>query len=102
MHLSVRSKTKDVNALLEVNEISLGVFIEWWITNNSDDDFILKQCCTPWFSFYSEPRMNKKEGGICLFYRYDLHLENFEKLTSEYLNAVMPLNCWGYQLFSNR
>ena len=78
----VRKKTKSVNALLEVNEISLGVFIESWITNNSDDDFILKQCCPPGFLFYSAPRVNKRGVGICHFYRYDLHLENFEKFTS--------------------
>ena len=39
---SVRNKAKDVNALLEANEISFKVFIEAWITNNSDDEFILK------------------------------------------------------------
>ena len=32
---SARNKTKDVNALLEVNESSFGVFLESWITNNS-------------------------------------------------------------------
>ena len=42
---SFRNKTKDVKALLEVNEINLGVFIESWITRNWDDDFILEQCC---------------------------------------------------------
>ena len=78
---------KDVNALLEVNEISLGVFIESWIMNNSDDDFILEQCCPAGFLFYSEPRVNKRGGRICLFYRYDLHLENFEKFTSEFFEG---------------
>ena len=72
---------------MEVNEISLGVFIESWITNNSDDDFILKQCCPPGFLFYSAPRVNKRGGEICLFYRYDIHLENFEKFTSEFFEC---------------
>ena len=84
---SIRNKTKDVNALLEVNEISLGVFIEARITNNSDDDFILKQCCPSGFLSYSAPRVNKRGGGICVFYRYDIHLENFEKFTSEYFEC---------------
>ena len=48
---------KDVNDLLEVNEIIFGVFIESWITNNSDDSFILKQCCTSGFLFYSAQRV---------------------------------------------
>ena len=84
---SVRSKIKDVNFFSEVNEISLGVFIELWITNNSDDDFILKQCCIPGFLFYSAPRVNKSGGGICVFHRYDLHLENFEMFTSEFFEC---------------
>ena len=67
----------------------MGVFIKSWITNNSDDDFILKQCCPPGFLFYSKPRVNKR-GGICLFYRYNLHLENFKKFTSEFFEC-----CYG-------
>ena len=31
--------------------------------------------------------MNKRGGGICLFYRYDIHLENFEKFTSEFFEC---------------
>ena len=83
---SVRKKMKDVNALLEVND-SFGVLIESWITNNSDDDFIPKQCCPQGFLFSSEPSFNKRGGGICLFYRWDLHLENFEKFASEFFEC---------------
>ena len=49
---SVRNKTKDVNAFMETNKISLGVFTESWITNNSDDNFIQKQCCPRVFFLY--------------------------------------------------
>ena len=72
---------------MEVNEISLGVFIESWITTNSDDDFILKQCFPRGFFFYCAPRVNKGGGGICLFYRYDLHSENLEKFISEFFQC---------------
>ena len=39
------------------------------------------------FPSYSAPRVNKRGGGICLFYRYDIHLENFEKFTSEFFEC---------------
>ena len=93
---SVRNKTKDSNALLEVNEISFWVFIESWITNNSDDDFILKRCYHPGFLFYSAPRVNKRGGGICVFYRCDLHLENFEKFVSECCYASLSVGATTY------
>ena len=100
---SIRNKTKDVNALLEVNEISLRVFIESWITNNSDDDFILKQYCTPGFLFYSAPRVNKRGGGICLSYRNDIHSENFEKITSEFFECCYAsLTVGATSYFNNR
>ena len=31
--------------------------------------------------------MNKRGGTICLFYKYDIHLENFEKFTSEFFEC---------------
>ena len=62
---ALRNKTKDVNALLEVDEISSRVFIEMWIKKNSDDGFILKQCCRPGFSSIVHPRLIKRGGGIC-------------------------------------
>ena len=73
---AVRNKTKDVNVLLEVNEISLGVFIESWITKTSDDDFILKQYCPRGYSSIVHQGLIKRGGGICLFYRYDLYLKS--------------------------
>ena len=42
---------------------------------------------SPGFLFYSAPRVNKRGGGICLFYRYDIHLENFEKFTSAFFEC---------------
>ena len=80
----------DVNALLEVND-SFGALIESWIANNSGDYFILKQCCPQGFLFYCAPRVNKRGSGICLFYRCDLHLENFEKSASEFFEC-----CYAY------
>ena len=44
--------------------MKLIVFIESWITNNSEHDFILK-LCSPGF-FYSAPRVSKI-GGIASF-----------------------------------
>ena len=76
---------------MKVNKINLGVFIESWITNTSDDGFILKQCCPPAFFFYSAPRVNKRGGQIFFFYRYDLHFQNRENFTSEFFEC-----CYAY------
>ena len=83
---------KGLNAFLDVNELNLGVFTESWITNNSDVNCILKQCFPLGFRFYSAPRVKKRAGGICLLYRYDLHLEDFEKITSDIYE------CWYVSL----
>ena len=66
---------------MDVNEISLGVFIESWITNNLDDNFILKQCCPPGFLSYSAPRVNRRGGGNCLLYRYEFFQCCYASLT---------------------
>ena len=70
-----------------MNEISLGVFIGSWITNHSDDHFILNHCCPLGCLFYCASRVKKRGGGICFFYKYDLHLENFENFTCEFFEC---------------
>ena len=88
---SIRNKTKDVNALLEVNEISLGVFIESWITNNSDDDFILKQCCPPGFFPIVHQGWIKEEVDFASFTDMISIWKILKSLPLNFLNAVMPL-----------
>ena len=84
---SVRNKLKDVIALLEVNEISFGVCIESWIMNNWFVDFIVKGCCPQDLFSIVQLGWIRRVGGVCLFYRCDLHFENFG---SSFWNAIMP------------
>ena len=58
---------KGLNALLDVNELNLGVFTESWITNNSDIDCIQKQCFPLGFHFYSAPRVKKEQVEFASF-----------------------------------
>ena len=78
------------NALLEVIETGFGVFVKSWITNNSDDDFILKQYCPPGFLFYSAPRGIKRGGGICFFTDVISIWKILKSLPLNFWNAVMP------------
>ena len=48
-----------------------------------DDNFFLQQCCPSGFKFHSAPQLNKRGGGIRLFYRSNIQLENFECQSSE-------------------
>ena len=77
---SLRNKTKERNALLQMNEIDIGICVESWISNNRDDNFLLKQCCPYGFS---ASQLNTRGGGICLFYRPNIQGENFESQSSE-------------------
>ena len=61
---SVRNKTKDVKCISKLNDINFVVFIASWITNNSDNDFFLKQCCRQRFFFYSVPRKKKRSWNL--------------------------------------
>ena len=69
---SVRNKTKETNALLQINEIDIGICVESWIRNNMDDNFFLQKCWPFGFKFHSAPRLNKRGRGICLFYRSNI------------------------------
>ena len=80
---SVRNKTKEVNASLQINEIGIRICVESWIKNNMNDNFFLPQCCPSGFKSHSAPRLNKRGGGICLFYRSNTQLHNFESQSSE-------------------
>ena len=57
---SVRNKSKELNALLQINEIYIGICVESWIRNNMDGYFFLQQSCPSSLMFHSAPRLNKK------------------------------------------
>ena len=54
MH-ALGNKTKELNAFLQINEIDIGFCVESWIRDNSDDNYLLQQCCPPVLSFAVHP-----------------------------------------------
>ena len=90
---SVRNKTEDVNAFLEVNEFSFRVFIESWITNHSGHDFILKQCCSQgFFSIVHLMFIKEVDFASCT------DMTSIKKIL-ENLPLLCLFNCFGYHLF---
>ena len=67
VQLSLRNKTKELSVHLESNEIYFGLCVEIWISNTSDDIFLLQQSCPHGLKYYSAPKLNKRGGGICIF-----------------------------------
>ena len=88
---SARNKTKEINASLQINEIIIGICVKSWIRINMDHNFFLQQYWPSGFKFYSAPRLNKRGGGICLFYRSNIQLENFESQLSELFECCFAI-----------
>ena len=80
---SVRNKKKEIKAFLQINQIIIGICVRSWVRIKIDDNFFLQQYCPSGFKFQSAPRLNKSGRGICLFYRSNIQLENFESQSSE-------------------
>ena len=89
---SARNKTKELSAVFEKNDIDIGVFVESWISNTSDDNFLLQRCCHQCgLKFYNASRHNKRGGWFCVCYRSDLPLENFGVFSSEYFECCFMI-----------
>ena len=95
---SIRNKTKELSAILELNEILICVCVESWISNTPDDNFLLQQCFPRGFKFFNAPRINERGGGICTFYRSDFLFKIFDVSSDYFECCLMILKAEGITL----
>ena len=77
---SVRQKSRHTDKASEIaelivdNSIDILCITETWIKDNNIDSQLLSELAPPGFKVYSQPRCNKRGGGLAVVYRETLKL----------------------------
>ena len=68
------SRSSEIFELIVDNNIDVLCITESWIKDNSTDSQILREITPPGFKVHSQPRGNKRGGGLAIIYRDTLRM----------------------------